>query len=121
MEGIGFTTGRSSPCIFHHKDRDVRAVVHGDDFTILGHESELDWFRKKIAERFEVKFRGRLGPTPKDDKSIRILNRVVTWTTQGIEYEPDQRHADLIIQAMDLQAAIGVLTLSGLPLLLGDP
>ncbi len=34
---------------------------------------------------------------------VRILNRVLRWTFEGIEYEPDQRHAELIIQRMGLE------------------
>lgn len=96
MEGIGFVRGRATPCAFWHEGRDVRVVVHGDDFTVLGDEEQLDWFRTKIAERFEVKFRARLGPGERDDKTVRILNRIVTWTEEGIEYEADQRHAEII-------------------------
>ena len=55
-----------------------------------------------IAEKFEVKFRGRIGPGKDDAKDIRILNRMVTWTSQGIEYEADQRHAELIIAGCGL-------------------
>jgi hypothetical protein len=36
LEGIGFARGRAPPCAFHHEGRDLRAVVHGDDFTALG-------------------------------------------------------------------------------------
>ena len=90
LAGIGFANGVASPCVFFHKERSLRLVVHGDDFTVLGKEQQLDWFREQIAARFEVKFRGRLGPTDSDDKAIRILNRVVTWTSEGIEYEADQ-------------------------------
>ena len=36
-------------------------------------------------------------------QEVRILNRTIRWTTAGLEYESDQRHADLIIQ----QAGIG--------------
>merc|ERR1711873_14263 len=62
----------------------------------------LDWFRAQISQAFEVKFRGRLGPDQADDKSIRILNRVVYWTSRGIEYEADQRHAEIIVQQLGL-------------------
>mgnify|MGYP000023210113 CR=1 FL=1 len=72
-------------------------VAHGDDFTVLGHDKDLDWFRQYMPKRHEVKFRGRLGPVSKDDKAIIILNRLVQWTEQGIEYEADQRHAEIII------------------------
>lgn len=68
LEGIGFSRGKSSPCIFHHKDNNLRIVVHGDDLTILGYDKSLDWFRERIVEEYEVKFKGRLGPGPNHDK-----------------------------------------------------
>lgn len=37
---VGF---KSSPCIFWHPERNLRMVVHGDDFTTLGYESDLNW------------------------------------------------------------------------------
>ena len=46
----------------------MRLVVHGDDFTVLGLEEDLDWSRRKFSEVFEVKFRGRIGPAEGDDK-----------------------------------------------------
>ena len=60
-EGIGFTIGMSSHCIFHHKDRDISAVVHGDDFAVLGSRGSLDWFKGKIMDKFEIKHKGRMG------------------------------------------------------------
>ena len=45
---IGFRRGLASPCVFYHKDRNIRVVVHGDDFTVLGYEGRLNWFRDKI-------------------------------------------------------------------------
>ena len=45
---------------------------------------------------------GRLGPGREDDASIRILNRIVEWTAQGISYEADQRHAELIVKDLGL-------------------
>ena len=102
MEGIGFRRGQSTPCIFWHKDKDIRAVIHGDDFTLLGSEVSLDWFRDKIQEKFEVKFKGRLGPGNGDDKAVRVLNRIVTWTNEGIQYEADQRHAEIIVRQLGL-------------------
>ena len=62
MESIGMKRGIASPCVFFNKERNLRAVVHGDDFTMLGQEGQLDWFRRMISERYEVKFRGRIGP-----------------------------------------------------------
>jgi len=61
---------------------------------------ELDWFRDNIQRKFEVKIRGRLGPGVNDDKSVRILNRIVTWKEDGIHYEADQRHAEIIVKQL---------------------
>ena len=44
-----------------------------------------------------------LGPKRGDDKSVRILNRVVSWISEGIRYEPDQRHADIIIGRLGMK------------------
>ena len=100
MKESGFERGRASPCVFWHKQRNIRAVVHGDDFTVLAKEWGLDWFWKTIQERFDCKKRGRLGPEEGDEKSIRILNRIVTWTEEGIMYEGDQRHVEIASKAL---------------------
>ena len=36
MESLGFSKGKSTPCLFYHEARNLRVVVYGDDFTILG-------------------------------------------------------------------------------------
>ena len=108
LESIGFKSGLATPCMFFHAARVIRVVVHGDDFTVLGRSDNLDWFRQRISSHFEVKFRGRLGPEGTDDKAIRILNRVVTWTCDGIEYEADQRHAEIILQHLGLRKPRGL-------------
>ena len=77
--------------------------MHGDDFTNLGYKESLDWFRGEISKRYEVKFRARLGPEKGDDKSVRILNRIVSWTSEGIRYEADQRHAEIITKILGLE------------------
>jgi len=46
--------------------------------------------------------RGILGLEERDNKSIRILNCVVTWGDIWIEYEADQRLAKIIIREMGL-------------------
>ena len=73
MRDLGFISGSSTPCVFHHPGRNLRAVVHGDDFTILGHEQELDWFRDRIKKKYEAKIGGRLGPESKDHKKSEYL------------------------------------------------
>ena len=42
MEGRDFVRGKASPCMFYHAQRNIRVVVHGDDFTVLGYDEDLD-------------------------------------------------------------------------------
>ena len=48
---LGFRRGVASPCVFFNKSRELRIVVHGDDFTVLGTEKALDWFRQAISAK----------------------------------------------------------------------
>ena len=41
LEGTGFKRGHGSPCVFAHLVKNLTIVVHGDDFTVLGHENDL--------------------------------------------------------------------------------
>ena len=43
--------------------KDIRVVVHGDDFTILAKEGQLDEFKAAMENRFEVKLKARLKDT----------------------------------------------------------
>jgi len=103
MESIGFVRGLSSPCLFYHPGKDIRAVVYGDDFTLLGSEEYLNWFKAEIKKVYAIDFKARLGPADGDQKSVRLLNRIVEWTTEGINIEGDQRHAEIIIQQLKLE------------------
>ena len=99
---IGFQQGIGSPCNFYHPIRIIKVSVHGDDFTALGTDEGLDWFRKSMGDRFLMKVRGRFGPDPGDEKEIRILNRVIQWTEEGIWYEPEPRHVEFMLKDLGL-------------------
>ena len=49
MTSIRLVGGKASPCIFTLESKDLRCVVHGDDFTVLGHAKDLDWFRQQMS------------------------------------------------------------------------
>ena len=89
-EAMAFTSGKASPCCFYHPIKGVSIVVHGDDFTTLGLDHDLDWYESELAKNFELKLRGRLGEGCKGDNQLRILNRIVTITESGITYEADE-------------------------------
>ena len=98
------------PCSSTHKTRDLRLVVHGDDFTILGCDADLDYFQMGIQTEFDVKVRGRLGGGKDDDKCMRILNRIIRWTDAGLRIEADPRHVEILIKEMGLEEANSVKT-----------
>ena len=100
LEAIGFRSGRASPCVFYHPEKDISTVVHGDDFTSLGSDAALDWMEGEMAKSFELKLRGRLGRDLPGE--LRILNRIVRITDTGLEYEADPRHVELISESLEL-------------------
>ena len=61
MEHAGFVTGTANPCVFYHKVRGITIVVHGDGFTALETDNDLDWYENRLKDNFEMKVRGRLG------------------------------------------------------------
>ena len=79
--------------------------MHGYDITVPSRENQLDCSWKKFQDRFESKHRGRLGPSDGDQKQNRILNRIVEWSKQGIQYEGDQRHADICMNEVGILGA----------------
>ncbi len=52
--------------------------------------------------RNEVRF---LGPDSGMRQAIKVLNRAVRCSSDGIQYEAAQRHTDIIIKAMDVEDA----------------
>ena len=74
--------------LLFNTEMQVRCVGHGDDFTFSGNDTALDLVEKGMKGAFLCKVEGRVGDGPKDLQQIRILNRVVTWESWGIQYEP---------------------------------
>ena len=71
---------------------DVRAVVHGDDFTFAAIEVELKKTRMNVRDWFDAKVRGTLGRARGDQLAIETLGWALRWTDEGPEYEVDEKH-----------------------------
>ena len=84
-------------------------TVHGDDFLITGSLKNIDWLGERFKQRYEIKF-NKLGPEPGSNLEISILNRVIRWGENGIEYESDQRHAEAIVEELGLSNSRNVST-----------
>ncbi len=111
LVALGFSKGRASPCCFFHAALGVRCIVHGDDFVLSGTAGALDDVKARMHERFLLKELGRLGGDPGELRELRVLNRIIRWTPQGLKYEADPRHAELLVRGV--AGAMGALSAPG--------
>ena len=51
----GFERGTASPVTFWHARRMMWCVVHGDDFSFVGYDSDLDFIEDVLKSEYEVK------------------------------------------------------------------
>ena len=109
MRGIGFEVGKYNVCTYYHRSRQLRTLVHGDDFVTVGDRAETEWFKKRLEERFEIKTK-KVGDGPGENREEKVLNRIIRITPEGWEYEADQRHGELVVQGMGLEEAKSVST-----------
>ena len=93
LQRIGLIQGKSSPCNFHHPDKNIVTNVHGYESTSTNRRYDLEWLDRKVQEPVEIKT-NYSSPTKDHDQEIRILTRIVAWTTGGITYAADPRHAE---------------------------
>ena len=120
----GFKRGKYNPCLYHHPGTNLICMVHGDDFMSVGNIHAAREFKQQLEARFEIKSQ-MIGPhdevasactgTCVEEKGLikregRVLNRIVRWTPDGWEVEPDQRHAERIAQEMGMKEAKPVST-----------
>ena len=68
VEMVFFCPGRATVVAFHHAEREVRIVVHGDDFVVEGKQSDLEWVLDVLASKYILKVKGILGPEQGDQK-----------------------------------------------------
>ena len=105
LQGMGFRRGLASASCFWHPSRDLRCVVHGDDFTFAGPRESVEWVRCQMCGVFDCKVEGIMGPGPGDIRQARILGRVITWENAGVRYEPDPRHIEVLVRDLALEGA----------------
>ena len=102
LESLGFHRGLASASVFFHQGRNIRCVVHGDDFTFQGSRAQLEWIQARMEEVFLCKVEGIMGSGVGELKEARILNRVIRWGKDGIKYEADPRHVEYLVRDLSL-------------------
>ena len=109
LSNNGFIQGESSPCTFYHPCRKIRTIVHGDDYVSVGQESDLQWLEQRLKDKYEIKTKW-LGYKPEHQQEVRVLNRIISWSEQGIEYEADPRHVEVMLAELGLKECTHVTT-----------
>ena len=110
LVSIGFKQGDACPNAFYHPQKKIVTSVHGDDFTSSGPAHSLDWMERVIGENYEVDIQPRIGPGPNDAKEARVLNRVIRWCEDRIEYEADPRQIERLVAECGLEGSKCVST-----------
>ena len=69
------------------------------------------WLKGELAKKIDIKTEV-LGPDADKGEvaEVRFLNRVLTWHEEGIDWEADPRHCELIVQQLDLEGCRPVVT-----------
>ena len=100
---IGFRRGRSNPCVYTHKKRNLRTLVHGDDYATVGSLEGLRWLQKELEAAFEIET-VIAGHSNNEGvvREAKILNRIIRAVPAGWEYESDQRHAEIILEELQM-------------------
>ena len=110
VETLKFRQGAATPCIFRHPTKEIVVTVHGDDFTAVGPKSDLDWYEEAMRGNYELTSQPRLGPGADDAKEAIILNRVIRWGSEGIEYEADPRQPEKLVSECGMDGVNPVAT-----------
>ena len=55
LADIGFTRGKSKPCVFFHAERNIHTLVHGDDYATVGTLGDLNWMKIELENKFDMK------------------------------------------------------------------
>ena len=65
----------------------------------------MDWLEKTMQDHYELTIQPGIGPGANDAKEGLVLNRVIRYTTEGIEYEADPRQAEKLIRECGLEGS----------------
>ena len=100
----GYIQGRASPCLFHHPGKNVSIMVHGDDFIAVGEAKDIADTEKVLKDKYRIKVE-HLGNEEDCVPEIKVLNKIIRCTEQGLELEADPRHVEIVINDLGLKDA----------------
>ena len=106
---IGFTRGKSHPCIFWHQEKQIKTLVHGDDYVSSGTVEAMNWLEAEVEKAYEMKTQKLVNA---DGYKVegKVFNRVIRRTGGGWEMKADPRHAELVVEKSGLRDDKGIDT-----------
>ena len=107
---MGLVQGEACANLFRHEKYGIVCSVHGDDLTSSGPKDKLDWMEAEIQKYYEVTIQPRLGPGEGDAKEARVLNRIIRWCNDRIEYKADPRQTEKLIYDCGLEGSNSAAT-----------
>ena len=93
------------PNTYHHPQRDIDTVVHGDDFVAVAEDDHLNFLERVLENSMEIKRVGRIGPGR--SSAGKVLKRVVSWTGDGFTWEADPRLLGKLLKLLNLTEGKG--------------
>ena len=52
LESRGFVRSRAYPSLYHHAERDIATLIHGDDYVSVGSKEQVAWLKKELESAF---------------------------------------------------------------------
>ena len=131
IEGKGLCVrSTNNVAVFNGPERQ-KVLVHGDDLLMLATQKCIDEFEALLQKKFQLRKEWQIGFRPKDAKTGRILNRIITIEERPkrVTIEPDARstgvsHSDfptslplrwLTVELTELNASITQVKASIMP------
>ena len=107
----GFSRNAAWPSVFYNKQMDIRLLVHSDDFVALADDAGQTYLQDVLQKKYELRVDGSIG-YGEQRQEFTVLNRVVSFCekTGTITYEPDLRHAEMVLEQLDLEKCKPVKT-----------
>ena len=97
LKKAGFVQGRTSPCLFFNRNKNVAIMVHGDDFVAVGDPVHLADTEAALREKYKLKTETLSNETG-DAKEVTILNKELKWDEDNLESKADRKHRELIMK-----------------------
>ena len=79
LEGIGLTGGKGHPCVFWHDEKQIKTLVHSDDYMSARDGTSMIWLEEELSNACEIKT-PKLGTAKENRQKGKVLNFIIRCT-----------------------------------------